>query len=81
MSVIGLIGHLGLLLHCGQDVKSIVENLVQKKESYPSSAEFKSLLDDAIALLQSGIIGLPADVQATMVSALQLAESQLFPAK
>jgi hypothetical protein len=79
MNVFSVLGHLGLLIHMGKDIQAIVENLVQKKEQFPSKEEFKALLDDAIEFLNSGILSLPDDVKAKMVSALMEVKTQLFP--
>jgi len=79
MNVFSLLGHLGMLIHMGKDINGIVQNLVQKKESMPSSAEFHLLVDDAIEFLQSGLLNLPADVQKNMIVALQTAEAQIWP--
>lgn len=59
MNVFGLFGHIGLLIHVGKDVESIIEHLVTKKESWPSQDEWVKLLDDSINLLGSGLLNLP----------------------
>ncbi len=79
MNVLAIIGHIGLLIHMGNDVKGIVDNLVQKKEQFPSKAEFLVLVQDSLAFLQSGIIALPADVLAKMVEALNAVAAELQP--
>jgi len=79
MNVFSLLGHLGLLIHMGKDVNGIIQNLVQKKEKMPSSDEFHTVVQDAIELLQSGLLNLPADVQNNMISALQQVEAQFWP--
>ena len=70
MNVFNLIGHIGLLIHAGKDIQGIVANLVQKKETFPSKAEFIALLDDAIEFLGSGLLGLPDAVVKQMTDAL-----------
>ncbi len=80
MSVFSLIGHLGMLIHMGKDIQGIIQNLVTKKESMPSSAEFHAVVDDVIELLNSGLLNLPPEVQKNMVDALKAAEAQIWPA-
>ena len=79
MNVLNLIGHIGLLIHIGKDVQGIVDNLSQKKESFPSAAEFKTLIQDAIDFLNSGVVNLPEDVKVKMIAALSDLQAQLWP--
>lgn len=67
MNLFSLLGHASLLIHIGKDVESIIQNLVQHKENFPSKEEFLKLLDDGIQLLSSGILGLPEDVNKKLV--------------
>ncbi len=79
MNVLNLIGHIGLLIHIGKDIQGIVDNIAQKKESFPTEAEFKSLLNDAIDFINADIVGLPADVKATILKSLKDVKEQLWP--
>ncbi len=79
MNIINLIGHLGFLIKVGHDVESIVQNLVQHKEKFPSSDEFKLLVDDAISFVQSGILSLPDEDKKVILDVLVSLKSQLWP--
>lgn len=78
MNVIGIIAHIGLLIHLGKDVNGIVQNLVAKKETWPSNDEFVKLLDDAADLLTSGLLSLPDNVVKAMLDAIAQVKAQLM---
>jgi len=77
MNVFGIIAHLSLLIHMGKDLQGIVNNLIQKKETFPSKEEFLALLEDAAQLLSSGLIGLPDTVVKQMVDAIAMLKTQI----
>lgn len=77
MNIFSLLGHIGLLIHMGRDVESIVQNLVSKKESWPSQAEYVTLLEDAIDLLGSGLLGLPDPIVKQMNEVLLGVKSEI----
>lgn len=77
MNVFSLLGHIGLLIHMGKDVQTIIGNLVQRKESFPSKDEFLELLDDAISLVTSGLLNLPDDVSKTISNSLSGVKSEI----
>jgi thiamine pyrophosphate-dependent acetolactate synthase large subunit-like protein len=79
MNVFWLLGHIGLLLHCEQDVQGIVENLIKQVEKFPSKQEFVELIDDAIQILGSGLLSLPDDVLKKFVDSLNGVKAQLVP--
>lgn len=79
MNVLALLGHIGLLIHMEKDIQGIVQNLVNHKENFPSSVEFIELLDDAISVLQSGILALPDEIVNTMTASIEGVKKALQP--
>lgn len=77
MNIFGLLGHISLLIHTGKDIQGIIANLVAKKESFPSVDEFKALIDDAVELVASGLLGLPGDVAKQISDSLAGVKAQL----
>lgn len=77
MNVFWLLGHVGLLIHCEQDVQGIVENLIKQSEKFPSKQEFISLLDDAVQILGSGLLSLPDDTLKKFVDSINGVKAQL----
>ena len=79
MNVFWLLGHIGLLIHCEQDVQGIVEHLIKKQESFPSKAEFVELLDDAAQILGSGLLNIPDDTLKKFIDSINGVKAQLQP--
>lgn len=77
MNIFSLIAHLSLLIHLGKDIQDIAHNLIQHKENFPSGVEFAELIDDAIAIIGSGMIAFPADIVKQMVEALTQLKNDL----
>ncbi len=72
-----LLAHASLLIHMGNDVKGIADNLIQHKEKFPSAEEFKAFIGDALEFLASGLIYLPDDVTKQMTDGLTAVKDQL----
>lgn len=77
MNVFWLLGHIGLLIHCENDIQGIVQNLIQKKESFPSKDEFLKLINDTIELLGSGLLSIPDDTLKKFVDSLNAVKTQI----
>lgn len=77
MNIFSIVAHMSLLIHLGHDIQTIAQKLIEHKENFPSSVEFAELIDDAIAILGSGMIAFPADVVKQMVEALTQLKNDL----
>lgn len=77
MNIIQILLHADALVATGKDIQSIVSEIVQHKEKFPSVAEFQKLIDDAIGLLGAGIISLPAADSDVVKAALMAVKDAL----
>lgn len=77
MNLFSILAHLSLLIHAGKDVQSIAQNLIQHRENFPSNTEFANLIDDAVAIIGSGLFAFPADVVSKMVDSLNQLKNDL----
>lgn len=68
--------HIGTVIKIVHDIEKIIQNLVQKKESFPSREELAGLVEGLSVLIASGVIEIPQVTQAdlqTIVSGLKQA--------
>lgn len=77
MNALGILLHISALIHLGQDIKGIIENMTAKKESWPSKDECLKLIDDALVILSSGVFSFPDDVKTQIVAVLNGLKSEL----
>lgn len=77
MNLFSILAHLSLLIHLGKNIQEIASNLIQHKENFPTPVEFAELIDDAIAIVGSGLIALPADVVKNFIDSLNQLKADL----
>lgn len=74
MNVLQVMLHVGLILGMGKDIKQGLADLIAK---HPSVVDLMNVLNDAVAMLKSGLFSIPGVSNDEIASVVSEVESQI----